>query len=155
MFLKIPGLEGESNDQEHAGEIEVLSFSLSVSRPATDLSGGGATAPTFSDLSLTKYLDKASPKLHLHTAQGKHFAEAVLVVRKEGVDFVDYYKIRLQDVVITGVNTHGSVEENNRPKENVNLHFATVEWEYTPQKADGSLGTPIQEGWDLRGNKSL
>jgi hypothetical protein len=41
MFLKIDGIDGESQDASHANEIDVLSFSFGVTQTISDPSGGG------------------------------------------------------------------------------------------------------------------
>ena len=40
-YLKVEGIEGESTDEGHAGQIEILSFSHHLSQ-----SGGGAASRT-------------------------------------------------------------------------------------------------------------
>src|SRR5512141_296981 len=66
-FLKIDGVPGESSDDKHKDWIEVLSYSWGVSQPSSGSAStaGGATAEraNFSDFSVVKALDKASPKL--------------------------------------------------------------------------------------------
>ena len=76
MFLKIDGVEGESKDQSHRDWIDVLSFDMSVSRPIGPGAGGGRAggqAAEASDLSLSKYIDKSSPKLVLACCDGKAY----------------------------------------------------------------------------------
>jgi len=41
------------------------------------------------------------------------------------------------------------------PVDQFSLNFAKVEKEYKPQKADGSLDSPIKAGWDLKANKKV
>ena len=43
-FLKIDGIEGESTDKTHPGEIEIQSFSWGVSNTASGGAGGGGGA---------------------------------------------------------------------------------------------------------------
>ena len=61
-FLKIDDLVGESQDKQHAGEIEVLawSFGESNSSPPHAGGGGGAGKVSVQDLSITKNTDKSS-----------------------------------------------------------------------------------------------
>ena len=83
MFLKIEGVEGESTDKSHQGEIDILSWSWGMSQSGTTHMGGGGGSGKVSvqDLSLTKYIDKSSTVLLTHCATGKHIPKAVLTVR--------------------------------------------------------------------------
>jgi hypothetical protein len=35
------------------------------------------------------------------------------------------------------------------------MWYSTIQMEYRPQKADGSLDSPVRAGWDLKKNKPL
>jgi type VI secretion system secreted protein Hcp len=154
MFLKVtPSLGGESVDKTHAGEIDVLAWSWGMSQSGTTHAGPGAGAGKVNvqDLSVTKYVDSASPKIQLFCANGKHLDEAVLFVRKAGENPLEYIKVTMTDLIITSVSTGGSGGED-RLTENVVLNFATVKFEYTPQKEDGSGGTVIPYTWKIAEN---
>lgn len=153
MFIKITDIPGESVDSKHKGEIDVLAWSWGMSQNGTTHMGGGSGAGkvNVSDLSLTKFIDKASPKLQLFCCNGKHIKEALLVVRKAGEKPLEYVKITMSDCIVTSVQTGGSGGED-RLTENVTLNFATVKFEYTPQKPDGSGDTAIPYTWKISQN---
>jgi type VI secretion system secreted protein Hcp len=153
MFIKIDGVPGESEDSKHKGEIDVLAWSWGMSQNGTTHTGGGSGAGKVSvqDMSITKYVDQASPKLQLFCCNGKHIKEAVLVVRKAGENPLEYIKVTMSDLIVTSVQTGGSGGED-RLTENVALNFATVKFEYTPQKPDGSGGTAIPYTWKISQN---
>ena len=153
IFLKIGDLKGESIDDKHKESIQVLAWSWGMSQSGTTHlgSGGGSGKANFQDLSITHYIDKVSPNLMLACANGKHFSEALLTVRKAGEKPLEYLKITLTDLIITSVTTGGSGGED-RLTENVSLNFAKFKVEYTPQKKDGSGDAPITIGWDIAGN---
>ena len=66
MFIKIDGIKGESADDKHKEEIDVLSWSWGMSQSGSAHMGGGAGAGkvNVNDLSFTKYIDVASPDLY-------------------------------------------------------------------------------------------
>ena len=68
-FLKIDGIDGESKDERHPNEIEVLSFSWGESNSGSAATGGGAGAGkvAMQDFHFTMKLNKASPQLFLAT----------------------------------------------------------------------------------------
>src|SRR5262245_18678056 len=74
IFAKIGDIKGESLDDKHKDEIEVLSFSWGVTNTSPAQSGGGAGAgkATFQDLSIVHRIDKASPRLMEACATGTH-----------------------------------------------------------------------------------
>ena len=79
-FLKIDGVPGESADAKHKGEIQLESFSWGETNPGGGGMGGGGGAGKvqMQDLVVTMLVSKASPKLMLACATGKHYKEAVL-----------------------------------------------------------------------------
>jgi type VI secretion system secreted protein Hcp len=103
------------------------------------------------DLTVTKYVDRSSPNLMLSCCNGKHYGSALLTVRKAGGKPIEYIKIKLEEVMITGVTTGGS-QNQDLQTENLILNFAKVSIDYTPQNADGSPGTAIPFGWDIAAN---
>lgn len=156
MFIKIGDVKGESVDAKHAGEIDVLAWSWGMSQSGTTHAGPGAGAGKVNvqDLSFTKWVDKSSPALMLACANGKHYKEATLVVRKAGEKPLEYLKMKMSDLIVTSISTGGSGGED-RLTENVTLNFAQVNLDYVPQKADGSGDTPLPMGWDIAKNEKL
>ena len=82
MFLKLDGIDGESVDKGYEKWIECLSFSWGISdgSKATNAPGKKPSArrAQVSDLSITKYLDAASPKLFEQVCEGRREADRVL-----------------------------------------------------------------------------
>src|ERR1043165_2746893 len=134
-FLKIDGIKGESADEKHKGEIDILSYSWGVEQTGTSSTGGGGGAGKghFKYLSIVKKTDASSPLLLLNCATGSHIKEANLVVRKAGGTQLEYLKIKLTDVLISGLRPEGSHSGDQIPLEEVSLNFAKVEMSYQPQ----------------------
>jgi type VI secretion system secreted protein Hcp len=156
IFLKIAGVDGESKDDKHKKDIDILAWSWGLSNSGSAHVGGGAGAGKVNvqDVSFTKWIDSSSPKLILACCNGTHYDDATLVVRKAGGSPVEYLKLKLQEVLITSVSTGGSGGED-RLTENVTLNFAKFNLDYTPQDEKGAAGTAIPAGWDVSANKKL
>ncbi|MGR2857765.1 type VI secretion system tube protein Hcp [Erwinia rhapontici] len=156
MFIKINGVEGESLDFSHKGEIEVLRWNWSVAQPANmhSGSGGGAGKSTVHDLYFKHYIDRSSTNLIQYCLTGKHIPEAVLTVRKAGGSPLDFLKITLQELIITCVEPIGMVHMPI-PIEKVGLCFSRVKFEYLPQSAEGKIMGMVAMGYDIKANATI
>ena len=153
MFIKVGDIEGESTDDAHAGEIDVLAWSWGMTQSGSMHMGpgGGAGKVTIQDLSFTKYVDSSSPVLMLRCCDGKGIEECTLVVRKAGGTPVEYVKIVMTGCIIGSVSTGGSGGED-RITENVVLNFAKVNVTYTGQDNTGAATAEVVMGWDIEHN---
>ncbi|MGI0077521.1 MAG: Hcp family type VI secretion system effector, partial [Nitrosopumilaceae archaeon] len=104
IFIKIDGVEGESKDKTHGKEIDILSLSWSSAMQSLRAEGGAGKA-SVEDFSVTKYIDKSTPKLFESLATGKHIEEAMLVVRSAGGNPVEYLKYTLRDIMVSSYST--------------------------------------------------
>ena len=153
IFAKIGDIKGESLDDKHKDEIEVLSWSWGVTNATTRAAGTGAGAgkASFHDLSFTHKIDRASPVLMKSCATGQHIKEATITLRKAGKGQQEFLIIKMNDVLVTAVSDADGAEAG--PVESVSLAFAKVDVEYKPQKADGSLDAGLHFKYDLKANK--
>jgi len=155
IFLKVEGppIKGEALDDKHKEEIDVLAWSWGLSNSGNAQTGGGAGAGKVNvgDISVTKYIDKATTDLFLSTCNGQHHETVTLVVRKAGTNPVEYVKITMTQVLVTSLSTGGSGGED-RLTENISLNFAKVKVEYTPQKKDGAADATQTVIWDIAAN---
>jgi len=156
-FLKIEGIDGESADAKHKGDIQLESFSWGETNSGSHSSGGGGGAGKVSmqDFHFVMTANKASPKLMLACATGEHLKKAVLTCRKAGKDQQEFLKVTMSDLLVSSYQTGGSGHSDIVPTDQISLNFAKIEWEYKEQKADGTLGAPVKAGWDLKANKTI
>jgi type VI secretion system secreted protein Hcp len=168
-FLKIDGIEGESQDAKHKGEIEVLSYHVGHHQTGTHAHGGGGGAGKveMNDFHFVARHSKASPKLMLACADGDHLKTAVLTCRKAGKEQQEYLKITLTALLVSRFHTgdadsiasltgRSSVGELDAiPVDYVNLNYAKIEYEYKEQKPDGTVGGAVKAGWDVKANKKV
>ncbi len=154
IFLKIAGIDGESQDSSHKNEIEVIEWSWQVLQESNmhQGSGGGSGKATVRDLNFVHNLDRSSPNLMKYCLTGKHIAEAKLTVRKAGGSPLEYLKITMTDVVITNVQPAGTATDEVI-KEKVSMSFGKVKQEYTVQNQQGGSGGAVTAGYDIKLNK--
>ena len=149
IFAKLGDIKGESTDNAHKDEIEIISFSWGITRPVA--AGGAATGKaTFHDFSFVHRIDKASPKLLEACATNRRLAEATVTHRKPGGAANEYLIIKFTDAMIVSVLL---TDMSGGGSETVTLTFAKVDFEYKPQKADGSLDAGIHFKFDLKTNQ--
>lgn len=156
IFFKIGDIKGESADDKHKDEIDVLSWQWGVSNAGTMGvgGGGGSGKANFSDLTFMHSVDKASPNLMMKCATGEHIKDATLVQRKAGGKQEEYLIIKLADVIISSVSDSGA-DGGGNPTESVSLNFTKMELEYKPQKADGSLDSGLHFKYDVKKNMKM
>ena len=143
LFIKIDGIEGESTDAAHAKWILADSASLPVFR---SIPGGAVDMQrtkgetSLGDISLTRQLDKSSPKLFEACALGK-FNKEVLVefTTTVGGKTETYLKWKLENVVFTGYSVHGNSSGEPLPSEQTSMNFSKITYTYT--ECDNAKGT--------------
>ena len=156
MFLKLDGIKGESADHKHKDEIHIESFSWGLSQTGAHGVGGGGGAGKVAvhDISVTKHVDKSTASLMLHCASGKQIPNGLITVRKAGDKPLEYLKIKIADILVSGVQEagHGG---GDLLTENLSLNFAKFWVEYQEQQPDGSGKPGGEMGWDTKANKKL
>ncbi len=78
---------------------------------------------------------KASPEIFKRCATGEHIKTGVLPVRKAGEKPLEFYKVRLTDVLVSSYQD--GVVRASVPTESISLNFADVALDYTPQSSNG------------------
>jgi type VI secretion system secreted protein Hcp len=150
MFLAIKDVKGEAHDKAHKEEIDVLAWSWGVSQSGTMHvgGGGGGGKADFQDISVTKWIDKASATLMRMCATGEHIPDATLTVRKAGKSPLEYLVLKMYEILVTSVSTGGSGGED-RLTENITLNFAKIDVTYKDQKADGTAGKTFESKFNI------
>jgi type VI secretion system secreted protein Hcp len=149
-FLKISGVEAESQSDAHKGEIAIQGFSWGVNMPTHMEAGKGLVKgkASISSISFSHNYDKASPVLQKYCASGKHFDEMVLTCAQNSGKKLDFYTITLSQCMIEscqiGAASGGEIQEN------VTIAFNEIKTEYKPTvDKDGTLGGSVKFGWNI------
>lgn len=155
-FLKIDGIEGESQDAMHKGEIAIDSWTWGERHPTSPGGGGGgAGRVSMNDFTFTMPFSKASPKLFLACAEGDHIKVAWLTARRGGGPKKDDYFLKwsFSDLLVSSYET--DADDSQRPVDRVGFSFGKIEVEYKEQQQDGSLGNSTKAGWDANKNTAF
>ena len=143
MFLMVKGakhgvIKGESQDDQHKGEIEVVSWSWGMQAKA-NIGGGTATGKaTINDLRIVKRVDSASTPLMLALRTNEPIQKAVLTLRKAGKGQLEYLKVTIEQGRVVSLMVE-TVETTGVPDvlERVSFSFNKIEVEYVAQGKDG------------------
>jgi type VI secretion system secreted protein Hcp len=153
MFMKLAGINGESQDSVHSGEIDVIGWNWGMSNTGTAHLGGGAGTgkANFQDLTFTKFVDKASTSLMQACATGKHIATATLTCRKAGGTPLEYLVITMTEAMVSNIQ-HGGSSSDERTTEMISLNFASLKVDYKTQSAQGSAAGDTPFNWSILKN---
>ena len=148
-YLIIDGRPGPSTSKTNA--IDILSFSFGASQTSTigvGSSGGESRSgrANLSDVSIMKVVDKTSPLLFDDCVTGNYLKKVDIIYDKPmGDQQEEYYKIHMEDALITSIQHSGS---NENPMESITFAFSKIKVSYNPE-ADGALKGFIDKGFDV------
>jgi len=151
-----PDVKGESNQSGFENKIELLSFSHGVAMQITgDISTSERTSgkSNHQDMTVTKYLDSASPVLYQRCCEGKIFPQAEIIIgRNDSGAVVELMRYTLKGVLISSMSIGGG--GGDKPVETVTLNYNQIQWNYTPQRPEQSGADEQIEGrWNLNTNR--
>ena len=148
ILLELKGIKGESKKEDDW--IDVISWGWGMSNHGSwhDGGGGGEGKGEVHDITITKYVDKATPNIMLACMTGEHVDDATLILRKAGGEALEYLTIKMKKVCVTSVQT-GSSGDDDRFTESISLSFAEVEVEYKPQADSGSGEGAVPIGYSI------
>jgi type VI secretion system secreted protein Hcp len=141
IFLKLDGIEGESQDSKHKNEIDVLSYTQAFRNTGAKFTGGSPTTGkvTCGSVTVLKNIDKSSPQLIEAVVLGKHIRKGVITFRKAGKELIEYYVVTMNDVFVEAID-QTDTPDASAIVERVSLNAAKFDFKYTPQKEDGTPG---------------
>ena len=150
-YLKIEGIPGEATEAKHQGWIDVLGVTNALLRTASPETPRPLIT---SELSVVKYVDKASPKLLLACAGGTNIPSVQLEFVTTNAGKIKFYEIVLSNVVARSANMAGSASSvGTRMPEQCHLTFQQIRWTYTEVGPVSQLPNSILTSyWDLLGN---
>lgn len=146
--------EGESSLKGYEKKMELLSFSHGVAMQITgDLSNTERTSgkPNHQDMTVTKYLDAASPVLNQSCCQGKGFDKVDIIIgRNDSGNVIELMRYTLKSVLISSISVGGG--GGDKPVETVTLNYNDIAWKFTSQKATIGVNGVVNGTWNLATN---
>lgn len=155
FFLKIDGIDGQSEDKGHSKWVELINFKFGATQNVTiqrgaDVSGRGQ----FEAFEFKHPVDAATPKLLQFCMSGQKIPKVELSVcraiagAQTEVLNVKLENVKIASAVISGEEKDGVVD----PVEVVKLVYGKANWKVVPIKADNSKGGAIETKFDQIAN---
>ncbi len=150
IYMNFPNIQGDVLTKGFDNQIQLDSFQWGVGRAISSPTGGTtreASAPSVSEITITKVMDKSSPLLLQSSLVGQPVGPVTIsFVKQTGTGLVTYAQYTLENVLISGYSVSSG---GDNPTESLSLSFTKVAFKFTPTNPDGSPGTPIQVTYDL------
>ncbi|HVJ18643.1 MAG TPA: type VI secretion system tube protein Hcp [Polyangiaceae bacterium] len=126
-----------------------LSFSTGIELPPPVFGGGGASKPSFDDLSIKRIADTATINHLANGCSGRHSRSTELDVTAPVDGQAEaFLRYGLESVLVTGVTL--KTDAAGTLHETLSLNGGIVSWEYAPS------GEPVETaGWDIAANQGI
>ena len=150
IYMTFGDIKGDVTAEGFADHIEVNSAQFGIGRGIASPTGGSAdreaTAPSVSEIVVTKPLDKASGRLFEEALYGEG-QKAVIKFTKTDKDKLEVYlEYELENTLISGYSVSSG---GDRPTESVSLNFTKILMSSTDMKAANETGEPFKTGYDI------
>lgn len=149
-----PDIPGTCSLKDFTNQIELLSFSHGVAMQVTgDMSNEERTSgkPNHQDFTVTKYMDKSTPKLNEACCKGDNFSEVkVTVGRNDKGAVIPLIVYTLKNVVVSSVSVGGG--SGDKPVETTTLNYNHITWDFHVQSDSGGESGHVDAKWDLAQN---
>lgn len=137
-FLQIPGIDGESMDENHEGQIDISAVSWGAVSPERVAGGGRPGRAQTQAFSFMKMFDGSSPALAKAAIDGTIFDEvrfSVAAVAATTGQVFDYLVIALSSVSIASYQLGTGDQQLD---ESLSLRAQKMRMTYSRQLADGT-----------------
>ncbi|MDB5407384.1 MAG: hypothetical protein JWL84_2296 [Rhodospirillales bacterium] len=150
IYMQYGKIDGTVTATGHEKWIECNSFQFGVGRGISTPVGAAqereTSAPSVSEITLSKSFDGASPLLLQEALTGKGTQVQLDFVQTQANKLETYLTISLTNTMISGFSASSG---GDRPSESLSLNFTKIEYKYTPRKEDNTAASPIPVGYDL------
>jgi len=151
-FLKLDGIQGESQDANHKDEIQIMSWSWGASQVSSvaGTGGSGAGKADLSDFSIMTYFDKSTPKLFKSICAGQHIKSGTMSAIKSGADGKPYLKVDFKELFVSGLQISGSSEV---PTVSLSFSYNEIKIDYSTQNEQGNITSTGAVTFNTKENK--
>jgi type VI secretion system secreted protein Hcp len=157
IYMQFEGVDGDVTAEGHEKWIELGSMHFGIGRAVTSPQTGGsaereASAPSVSEITLTKNADSASPKLFQQSLFGEGAKVKIDLVKTDKDKLEPYEQYELEDVLVSGFSVSSA---GDRPTESISLNFTKIIFSHVQMKDKNDPGSPEKVGYDLEKAKQI
>lgn len=150
LFLKFASIDGDVETKGYEKWIEVHSFQWGVGRGISSPVGSSAdreaSAPSVSEVTVSKEMDKATNKILEDALGGAMNNEVQIAYATTGKNEVkEFLRYILTNTAISGYSVSSG---GDKPQESLSLNFTKIEIKYTSLAVDES-GNPASTNYNL------
>jgi type VI secretion system secreted protein Hcp len=143
-------IKGDVTEDGHKDWVELNSFQWGVGRGISSPTGASAdresSAPSVSEITVTKASDASSAKVLNEALQGEGKTVIIDFCKTDKGKLEVYMEYTLTNTMISGYSLSSG---GDRPSESISLNFTKVEYKFIPQKAEGAAGSPETVAYDI------
>jgi type VI secretion system secreted protein Hcp len=154
IYMKYDGIDGDVTAAGHEKWIELQSCQWGVGRGISMPTGRGAnreaSAPSVSEIVVTKLTDTASPKLLGAALHGEGKKVTIDFCKTDEGKLEVYLEYMLENTMVSSFNLSSG---GDRPTESLSLNFLKVEFKNIPGGGENAPGSPESVIYDLAAGK--
>jgi type VI secretion system secreted protein Hcp len=149
IFAQFEAISGEATDSHHMDWIDIESFNFSMGVPGAVTSTSRRRGDViFNEITLTKQVDKSTPKLMEAVTLGKVIPEVTIEVTRAYDIRKTFYKYELMNVFVTSYQSSGSTG-NTAPTDTLTINFEEIKVTYTEYDSTGSSKGNVEWSWKI------
>lgn len=143
-------IKGDVTEEKHAGWIELNSVQWGVGRGVSSPTGASAdresSAPSVSEITVTKATDAASTKLLNEAYQGEGQKVVIDFCKTDKGNLEVYLTLTLTNTMVSAYSLSSG---GDRPSESLALNFTKIEFKNTGMGPANEAGSPDSITYDL------
>jgi type VI secretion system secreted protein Hcp len=156
IYMHFAGIEGNVTAKGFEKWIEVQSFQFGSGRGISTPTGRAAnresSAPSVSEVVVTKVMDKASPMLFEEGLVGMTGKEVKIHITRTGKEMEVLCTYKFEDTLISGYSVSSG---GDAPSESLSLNFVKFEYKYKGSDAAGAAGGAMTVAYDIGQAKTM
>jgi len=150
IYMNYNDIKGDVTAAGHENWIELNSFQWGAGRGITSPTGASAdresSAPSISEITVTKATDISSTKLLNEAYQGEGQKVVIDFVKTDKGNLEIYMQYTLEDCMLSGYSISSG---GDRPSESLSLNFTKIEFKNVSMKDKNDTGDPDTVTYDL------
>lgn len=156
IYMQMDKIKGNVTADGHKEWIELDSFQFGVGRAIATSVGKGkdreASAPSISEISVTKSMDESSPFLFQEATVGLAKKVTIHFVTTGASKVETYLEYILENCMVSGYSVSSG---GDRPSESVSLSFTKITLNYMVFDESGKQSSKFPAGYDLELGKKV